>query len=117
LRSSAYEAVMDLVKNSPKDVYETIQQTFLAILNKMDAILSMEQQGSQVGDYSQHNDFKSLLCATLQVGTCDINSITILLLLSNKEKRTLLYFLFAQNCLICMRRVKSVCLIVKVIHH
>lgn len=66
LRSSAYEAVMELVKNSPTDVYETIQQTFIAVLNKMDAILAMEQQGNQVGDYSHHNDFKSLLCAALQ---------------------------------------------------
>lgn len=66
LRSSAYEAVMDLVKNSPKDVYDAIKQTFEAILNKMMAILNMEEQGKQVGDYSQHNDFKSLLCATLQ---------------------------------------------------
>lgn len=66
LRSSAYEAVMELVKNSPKDVYETIQQTFVAVLNKMGAILKMEEQGSQVGDHSQHNDFKSLLCAALQ---------------------------------------------------
>ncbi|XP_066915585.1 importin subunit beta-1-like [Clytia hemisphaerica] len=66
LRSSAYEAVMDLVKNSPKDVYEAIGQTFEAILGKMVTILKMEEQGNQVGDYSQHNDFKSLLCATLQ---------------------------------------------------
>ena len=67
LRSSAYEAVMDLVKNSPKDVYPAITQTFGAVLEKMVAILKMEEQGKQVGDYSQHNDFKSLLCATLQV--------------------------------------------------
>ena len=67
LRSSAYEAVMELVKNSPKDVYPTIQKTILAILTKIDAILKMEESGSHVGDHSQHNDFKSLLCATLQV--------------------------------------------------
>ena len=58
---------MELVKNSPKDVYATIQQTILAILTKMDAILNMEKSGSHVGDHSQHNDFKSLLCAALQV--------------------------------------------------
>lgn len=67
LRSSAYEAVMELVKNSPKDVYSTIQKTLLAILNKMTAIFEMEQSGTQFGDHSQHNDFKSLLCAALQV--------------------------------------------------
>ncbi|XP_047138096.1 importin subunit beta-1 isoform X1 [Hydra vulgaris] len=66
LRSSAYEAVMELVKNSPKDVYSVIQEIVLDILNKMQAILKMEESGSHVGDYSQHNDFKSLLCATLQ---------------------------------------------------
>lgn len=72
LRSSAYEAVMDLVKNSPKDVYPAITQTFGAVLEKMVAILKMEEQGKQVGDYSQHNDFKSLLCATLQV--CNLHA-------------------------------------------
>jgi len=66
LRSSAYEAVMELVKNSPKDVYPTIQKTILAILNKIDAILKMEAAGGHVGDHSQLNDFKSLLCAALQ---------------------------------------------------
>jgi importin subunit beta-1 len=66
LRSSAYEAVMELVKNSPKDVYPTIIKTVLAILNKMAAIVAMEQSGTQFGDNSQHNDFKSLLCAALQ---------------------------------------------------
>jgi len=66
LRSSAYEAVMELVKNSPKDAYPTIQHTLLAILNKMNAIFEMEQSGTQFGDHSQHNDFKSLLCAALQ---------------------------------------------------
>lgn len=58
---------MELVKNSPKDVYPTIQKTILSILTKIDAILKMEESGSHVGDHSQHNDFKSLLCATLQV--------------------------------------------------
>ena len=67
LRSSAYEAVMELVKNSPKDVYLVIQEIIVDILNKMQAILKIEESGNQVGDYSQHNDFKSLLCATLQV--------------------------------------------------
>ena len=67
LRSSAYEAVMELVKNSPKDVYPTIQKIVVAILSKMDAILKMERSGSHIGDHSQHNDFKSLLCAALQV--------------------------------------------------
>lgn len=69
LRSSAYEAVMELVKNSPKDVYTTVQSTTMAVLHKMDAILKMEAQGGHVGDHSQHNDFKSLLCAALQVIT------------------------------------------------
>merc|ERR1712226_1599340 len=47
LRSSAYEAVMELVKNSPKDVYGTIQNTLLAILAKMPNIFEMEKSGKQ----------------------------------------------------------------------
>jgi len=66
LRSSAYEAVMELVKNSPKDTYATVQKTVMAILGKMDTILTLEESGNHLGDHSQHNDFKSLLCAGLQ---------------------------------------------------
>lgn len=78
LRSSAYEAVMELVKNSPKDVYSTIQQTLIAILTKIDSILKMEQSGGHVGDHSQHNDFKSLLCATLQATLRKLQAADIL---------------------------------------
>jgi len=96
LRSSAYEAVMELVKNSPKDVYGTIQNTLLAILAKMTNIFEMEKSGKQFGDHSQHNDFKSLLCAALQatirkLKPCDIekisdNCMTALLQMLNMTK-------------------------------
>lgn len=89
LRSSAYEAVMELVKNSPKDVYPTIQKTILSILAKIDAILKMEESGSHVGDHSQHNDFKSLLCATLQV---NLNKSNMLNHVIFSEKRERIYF-------------------------
>ncbi|KAJ7351917.1 Importin subunit beta-1 [Desmophyllum pertusum] len=63
LRSSAYEAVMELIKNSAKDCYEVVQKTTLVILQRLQQILSMEKS---VSDRAQYNDLQSLLCATLQ---------------------------------------------------
>lgn len=80
---------MELVKNSPKDVYPTIQKTILSILAKIDAILKMEESGSHVGDHIQHNDFKSLLCATLQV---NLNKSNMLNHVIFSEKRERIYF-------------------------
>ncbi len=42
LRSSAYEAVMELIKNSPKDCYETVKATLMAVLDRMSRILQLE---------------------------------------------------------------------------
>jgi len=73
LRSSAYEAVMELIKNSPKDCYETVKCTVVAVLERMSRIFEMERTGANLGDSSQHNDFKSLLCALLQSGLRKLN--------------------------------------------
>ena len=65
LRSSAYEAVMEMVKNSPKDCYQTVQKTTMVILSRLQQVLQLESQiPSQ--DRAQYNDLASLLCATLQ---------------------------------------------------
>ncbi|XP_065052076.1 importin subunit beta-1-like [Rhopilema esculentum] len=68
LRSAAYEAVMELIKNSPKDCYDVVKTTVVSVLDRISRILQMESAGSNLGDHSQHNDFKSLLCAVLQSG-------------------------------------------------
>ncbi|XP_068752252.1 importin subunit beta-1-like [Montipora capricornis] len=63
LRSAAYEAVMELIKNSAKDCYEVVQKTTLVILHRLQHVLQMEKN---VSDRAQYNDLQSLLCATLQ---------------------------------------------------
>ncbi|KAI5736353.1 hypothetical protein M8J76_002381 [Diaphorina citri] len=50
LRSAAYEALMEMVKNAPRDCYATVQKTTMVILEKL----------------NHYNDLQSLLCATLQ---------------------------------------------------
>lgn len=42
LRSAAYEALMELIKNSPRDCYETVKNTTVIILERLQAILQME---------------------------------------------------------------------------
>lgn len=64
LRSAAYEALMELIKNSPLDCYPTVQKTTLVILNRMDQLLHMIMTSGS--DLSQINDLQSLLCGTLQ---------------------------------------------------
>jgi len=66
LRSAAYEALMEMIKNSPKDCYATVQQTTLIILEKLNRVLAYENTVTQMSDRAQLNDLQSLLCATLQ---------------------------------------------------
>ncbi|GFN99781.1 importin subunit beta-1 [Plakobranchus ocellatus] len=66
LRNAAYEALMELVKNSPKDCYVSVQKTTVIILNKLERVLSMEGSIQSNNDRVQFNDLQSLLCATLQ---------------------------------------------------
>ncbi|XP_073988755.1 importin subunit beta Fs(2)Ket isoform X2 [Rhodnius prolixus] len=66
LRSAAYEALMEMVKNSPRDCYETVQKTTLVILQRLNQVLAMEQQIQSHSDRAQFHDLQGLLCATLQ---------------------------------------------------
>lgn len=66
LRPSAYEAVMEMIKFSPKDCYVTVQKTTMVILERLQQVLQMESHIVNHGDRSQYNDLQSLLCGTLQ---------------------------------------------------
>lgn len=66
LRNAAYEALMELVKNSPKDCYETVKKTTMIILQRLEKVLQMEGHINSTSDRVQYNDLQSLLCATLQ---------------------------------------------------
>jgi len=66
LRAAAYEALMEMVKNSPKDCYKTVQDTTLIILQRLQQVLAMESRITNQNDRAQFNDLQSLLCATLQ---------------------------------------------------
>ncbi len=66
LRSAAYEAIMELVKNSPKDCYPTVQRTIVIVLERLQQVLQMEGRVQSQNDRVQYNDLQSLLCATLQ---------------------------------------------------
>ena len=64
LRSAAYEALMEMVKNSPKDCYVTVQKTVMIILERLQSVLQMESRIQSQSDRTQFNDLQSLLCAT-----------------------------------------------------
>jgi len=66
LRSAAYEALMEMIKNSPKDCYDTVQKTTVIILERLQQVLQMETHIQNQSDRVQFNDLQSLLCATLQ---------------------------------------------------
>ncbi|KAK9692488.1 Importin-beta N-terminal domain [Popillia japonica] len=66
LRPAAYEALMEMVKNSPKDCYVTVQKTTMVILDRLQQVLQMETHITSHSDRSQFNDLQSLLCGTLQ---------------------------------------------------
>jgi importin subunit beta-1 len=66
LRAAAYEALMETVKNSPRDCYDTVQKTTVIILQRLQQVLQMESHIQNQNDRAQFNDLQSLLCATLQ---------------------------------------------------
>lgn len=68
LRSSAYEALMEMMKNSPRDCYAMVQKTTVVILNRLQQVLQVEQQNNiqTSTDRATINEMASLLCATLQ---------------------------------------------------
>lgn len=66
LRSAAYEALMEMIKNSPKDCYVTVQKTTMVILNRLNQVLQMEGHVANNSDLQHFNDLQSLLCGTLQ---------------------------------------------------
>lgn len=66
LRSAAYEALMEMVKNSPNDCYVTVQKTTMIILERLQQVLVMESRIQSSNDRAQYIDLQSLLCATLQ---------------------------------------------------
>ncbi|XP_049318405.1 importin subunit beta [Bactrocera dorsalis] len=66
LRAAAYEALMDMIKNSPLDCYLVVQRTTIVILERLNQVLQMESHIASHNDRHQFNDLQSLLCATLQ---------------------------------------------------
>ncbi|XP_017494617.1 PREDICTED: importin subunit beta-1-like, partial [Rhagoletis zephyria] len=61
LRSSAYEALMEMIKNSPQDNYPIVRQTTMIILERLNRLLSENHAGDQ-----NIMDLQSLLCSALQ---------------------------------------------------
>ncbi|KAF3818634.1 hypothetical protein GH733_012051 [Mirounga leonina] len=66
LRSSAYESLLEIVKNSAKDCYPVVQKNTLVIMEQLQQVLQMESHIQSTSDRIQFNDLQSLLCATLQ---------------------------------------------------
>ncbi|KAI6182664.1 Importin N-terminal domain-containing protein [Aphelenchoides bicaudatus] len=66
LRNAAYEALMELVKNSPKDCYLVVKDTTVIVLKKMEELMNVEATLSSATDRAQLRDLISQLCAMLQ---------------------------------------------------
>ena len=62
LRSSAYEALMEMIKNSSQDNYATVQKTTMILLERLSRVLGIDNHNDQ-----NFADLQSLLCSTLQV--------------------------------------------------
>ncbi|CAF4153394.1 unnamed protein product, partial [Rotaria sordida] len=66
LRNAAYEALMEMIRHSPKDCYVTVQKTTVTVLDRLNRVISVESHASNPNDRVQISDLQSLLCATLQ---------------------------------------------------
>ncbi|XP_075678734.1 importin subunit beta Fs(2)Ket isoform X2 [Dermatophagoides pteronyssinus] len=64
LRSSAYEAIMEMIKNSPQNCYEIVRQTTMIILDRLNrSFISLENTGNMDQNLLE---LQSLLCSALQ---------------------------------------------------
>lgn len=66
LRAAAYEALMDMIKNSPNDCYAIVQSTTLVILTRLNTILQVDMNVHNQNDRQKIQDIQSSLCAALQ---------------------------------------------------
>lgn len=65
LRTSAYEALMELIKNSAQDCYQIVGNTTLILLERLKRVLSVETDNATQVDQNLL-DIQSLLCGALQ---------------------------------------------------
>ena len=56
---------MEMIKNSPRDCYGSVQETTMIIMERLRSVLLMETN-AHGGDRTQYNELQSSLCATLQ---------------------------------------------------
>lgn len=69
LRAAAYEALMEMIKNSTNDCYAKVQETTVIILNRLSEVLLCDQNMVINNDRNHRQniqDIESSLCATLQ---------------------------------------------------
>ncbi|XP_061183739.1 importin subunit beta-1-like [Saccostrea echinata] len=66
LRNAAFEALTEMIKNSPKDCYGIVQKTAIGVLEKLDRLLHMKNKIQVPTDRAQYNELQFLICDTLQ---------------------------------------------------
>lgn len=66
LRAAAYEALMEMIKNSPNNCYASVQKTTIVILDRLAMVLSVDANVQNQSDRQRLHDVQSSLCATLQ---------------------------------------------------
>ena len=59
LRIAAYETLMELIKNSPKDCYPVVQSTTMIVLSKLENLLGVEDALVTAQDRAQLRDLQS----------------------------------------------------------
>lgn len=65
LRSAAYESLIELMSNTPRDCYATVQNTIVVMVGRLQHVLQMEGHVQNNSDRTQCNELQSLICATL----------------------------------------------------
>ncbi|XP_037942599.1 importin subunit beta-like [Teleopsis dalmanni] len=68
LRASAYDALINLISNSPIDCLHIVERVTTLILHRLNYFLGQAASTQNQGDRQQITDIQSLLCATLESG-------------------------------------------------
>jgi importin subunit beta-1 len=72
-RTAAYEALVSLVASSAGDTIPVVQRVSLTMLNRMEQLLSMQNQLIGVDDRSNWNELQSNLCSVCIVSVATVS--------------------------------------------
>lgn len=88
-RTSAYEAIVAYMNNAPPDATPTVQETVVKILQRMEHLLSVQNQIVGADDRNNWNDLQSNFCSVIIVRALSLSVVQKLISFMQSVSRKL----------------------------